>query len=270
MAEIVKNRVIRPSSRDEKSKSYKIDTKAVSAKDELIVNISHESKSFEKSFRFAGIDVANKKSISFRVYDFGNSIDITWSGTVPIKTEKNNIKEKMKKSFEKGDSAVIPNTEHGKSSFDPISDSNSKILILGTMPGDKSIELNEYYAHSGNRFWKIIAEITENDIPRNYDDKKKLLLKSQIAIWDVVYKAERKGSLDIEIKKEVPNNLNKFIKEHKKLKIIVFNGKKSETLFNKYFKRETDIKYISLPSTSPANTRLSYDKLCKIWSEIIK
>lgn len=84
MAEITRNRTIRPSTRLETSKSYKIDTKAVSHGDTLVVNIDHESKSFRKTYKFNGSDVTHKDSISFRVNDFGTSIDISWSGAAPF------------------------------------------------------------------------------------------------------------------------------------------------------------------------------------------
>lgn len=83
MGEIIRNRTIRPSSRLESSKNYKVDTKIVSRNDTLIVNIDHESKSFKKTYIFSGVDVAQKDSISFRVKDFGNSLDISWSGAQP-------------------------------------------------------------------------------------------------------------------------------------------------------------------------------------------
>lgn len=86
MAEITRNRTIRPSTRLEKSKSYKIDTKTVSRGDILVVNIDHETKSFRKSYKFNGSDVAHKDSISFRVNDYGTTIDISWSGATPIGT----------------------------------------------------------------------------------------------------------------------------------------------------------------------------------------
>ena len=86
MTEIIRNRTIRPSTRLEKSKSYKIDTKTVSRDDILVVNIDHETKAFCKSYKFNGSDVAYKDSISFRVNDYGTSIDISWSGATPIGT----------------------------------------------------------------------------------------------------------------------------------------------------------------------------------------
>jgi hypoxanthine-DNA glycosylase len=162
-----------------------------------------------------------------------------------------------------------PNSTHIKTSFDPISNADTTILILGTMPGDKSLELGEYYGHSRNRFWKIISIITKNELPLTYFNKKELLLKSKIGIWDVAHKANRKGSLDNAIEDEEPNDLENFIKEHKNLKVIGFNGAKSETLFDKYFDRKSDLKYISLQSTSPANTGIDFDKICKFWRQIL-
>jgi hypoxanthine-DNA glycosylase len=158
---------------------------------------------------------------------------------------------------------------HTKTSFDPISNADTTILILGTMPGDKSLELDEYYGHSRNRFWKIISTITSNYLPLTYSDKKALLLKSKIGIWDVAHKANRKGSLDSAIENEEPNDLDSFISSHKNLKVIGFNGTKSQSLFDKYFDRKSGIKYIALPSTSPANTGIDFDNICKQWRLIL-
>ncbi len=273
MTEITRNRTIRPSTRLEKSKSYKIDTKVVTRGDILVVNIDHESKPFRKTFKFNGSDIAHKNSISFRVNDFGTSIDISWSGATPIgtgttkaTTPSTTSKRLINKVVEKTSSE--PKTTHAKTSFDPISNADTQILILGTMPGDKSLELGEYYGHSRNRFWKIISTITNNELPQTYADKKVLLLKTRIGIWDVAHKANRKGSLDSAIEDEEPNNLNSFIAKHKNLKVICFNGAKSEALHDKYFDRISEIKYISLPSTSPANTGIDFDSICKKWKQI--
>jgi len=274
MTEITRNRTIRPSTRLEKSKSYKIDTKTVTRGDILVVNIDHETKPFRKTFKFNGSDVAHKDSISFRVNDFGTSIDISWSGATPIGTTTSKAitpSTTLKPVTNKLADKVVtkPISTHIKKSFDPISNADTTILVLGTMPGDKSLELGEYYGHSRNRFWKIISTITNNDLPLSYSDKKELLLKLEIGIWDVAHKANRKGSLDSAIEDEEPNDLDNFIAKHKKLKVICFNGTKSETLFDKYFDRKSGLKYISLPSTSPANTGIDFDNICKLWRQIL-
>lgn len=270
MAEIIRNRTIRPSTRLEKSKNYKIDTKTVSHNDILIVNIDHETKPFSKLYKFKGSDVAHKNSISFRVIDFGTSIDVSWSGVIPIEgtlSKTTTPKLLARKTMDKVPLKSI--SLNSKSSFEPISNVETTILILGTLPGDKSLELGEYYGHPRNRFWKVISTITNNEIPLTYSDKKRLLLKSKIGIWDVAHKADRKGSLDSAIEYEEPNDLENFIAQHKSLKIIVFNGKKSEVLFNKYFNRKNNLEYISLPSTSPANTGIDFDEICKLWRQLV-
>lgn len=161
------------------------------------------------------------------------------------------------------------NSIHTKKSFDPISKTDTTVLILGSMPGDKSLELGEYYGHSRNRFWEIISTITNSDFPETYADKQSLLFKSKIGVWDIVHKANRKGSLDTAIEDEIPNDLDDFITKHKHLKVIGFNGKKSEALYDKYFARSPNIKYISLPSTSPANAGISFEGICERWREVL-
>ncbi len=160
-------------------------------------------------------------------------------------------------------------THYTKSSFTPISDSSTTILILGSLPGDKSLELAEYYGHPKNRFWKIISAITDNEIPITYSEKKLLLLNNKIGVWDVVHKANRKGSLDSAIEDVEPNDLNSFIASHRNLKVIGFNGQKAEALFIKFFKINTALKYISLPSSSPANAGITFENLSKVWEQIL-
>jgi len=274
MTEITRNRTIRPSTRLEKSKSYKIDTKTVSRGDILVVNIDHETKPFIKTFKFNGSDVAHKDSISFRVNNFGTSIDISWSGATPIGTvaSKTITPPTTSKPLTSKlvDKVVSKSLSTGiKTSFDPVSNDETTILVLGTMPGDKSLELGEYYGHSRNRFWKIISTITKNSLPLTYPDKKELLLKSKIGIWDIVHRANRKGSLDNAILDEEPNDIDNFIERHKNLKIIGFNGAKSKALFDKYFDEKNDLIYISLPSTSPANTGIDFDSICKLWRQLL-
>ena len=88
------------------------------------------------------------------------------------------------------------------SSFNPIIDEQSKILILGSVPGVKSLEQQEYYAHPQNKFWTIIFELLDEEFTLNYDLKLNILKQNKIALWDVIDSCERKGSLDSEIKNE--------------------------------------------------------------------
>lgn len=156
-----------------------------------------------------------------------------------------------------------------KTSFAPIADINIKILILGTLPGEKSLEMQLYYAHPRNRFWRVIAEITSSKLPNDYSEKLELLQQNKIGVWDVVQSAKRIGSLDTNILEEVPNDLDNFIENHPNLKVIAFNGSKSNKLFDKYFTRKPELKYLSLPSTSPANATFTFERLCEKWREIL-
>ncbi len=137
------------------------------------------------------------------------------------------------------------------------------------MPGDTSLKYSEYYAHSRNRFWKIIATITNAEIPNTYEQKKDLLRKNKIGLWDVAARANRKGSLDTSMSNEIPNDLENFINMHKHLRVIALNGAKADTLFNNFFSRKPNITYFSLPSTSPANTRYNFEVICSSWKQIL-
>lgn len=156
--------------------------------------------------------------------------------------------------------------ENFKTSFPPISNADTEVLILGTLPGDKSLKSGEYFAHPRNRFWRIISVITNNPVPQEYQEKLDLLNRTGIGVWNVLHKAHRKGSLDTAIQNAVPNDIPGFIAQHKKLKVIGFDGLKAEALFDKYFTRRSDLTYISLPGCSPANARFNLEALCEKWS----
>ena len=89
---------------------------------------------------------------------------------------------------------------------------NPKFLVLGTLPGDKSLKLKQYYSKSSNRFWKVVSALSSHDVvPDFYEDRKKLLEVARIALWDVYKKANRKGALDNNIKNAEINNLNEIL-----------------------------------------------------------
>lgn len=163
--------------------------------------------------------------------------------------------------------AAVP--ANRKSSFPPLSDSETRILILGTLPGDRSLEVGEYYGHPRNRFWRVVSTITASELPATWPDKRALLLRSKIGLWDVAHRASREGSLDSAIKNEEPNDIPAFISAHNNLKVIGFNGQKAEALYDRYFDRQAGIRYVSLPGTSPANARATLEGLCERWRGIL-
>ncbi len=153
-------------------------------------------------------------------------------------------------------------------SFPSLSNAKAKVLLLGTMPGEMSLALNEYYGHPRNHFWKLLAAIFEEELPQSYSEKKKMLRRNGIAVWDVLQTCERQGSLDSAIVKEVPNDFTSFLEEHPNIKLIAFNGQKAASFFKKYVKLNVDFKYITLPSTSPANAGKSFDQKLQDWKSI--
>lgn len=162
----------------------------------------------------------------------------------------------------------LPQLMKLKHSFPPYANPDTKVLILGSMPGERSLELNQYYGHPMNRFWRVIAHICGVELPSHYEDRLIMLSQNQIALWDVAAKALREGSLDSAIKDVEPNDIIALIDTLPSLTCIVFNGRKAEQLFIKYFRKNESLTYLSLPSTSPANAGCSIDSLIKQWSAI--
>ncbi|WP_409416325.1 DNA-deoxyinosine glycosylase [Flavobacterium sp. PS2] len=155
-------------------------------------------------------------------------------------------------------------------SFDPISSPNASVLILGTMPGIKSLELGQYYGHKQNNFWKILFTVFNEDSTDVYEAKKEILIKNNIALWDVLKYCDRVGSLDSAIKNEITNDFDTFLKQHPDIKTILFNGQKAAAFFKKYIKVSNDYKLITLPSTSPANAGKSFDSKLNEWKIILE
>lgn len=158
--------------------------------------------------------------------------------------------------------------ERAEHTFEPIFDKNSKILILGSFPSVKSREQSFYYGHPRNRFWQVLSKLTKTELPNTIDEKKSMLLKNNIAIWDVIKSCVIKGSSDSSIKGVEVNDMNAIIKNSNIDKIYA-NGDKAFKLYNKYCKSDIGIEIEKLPSTSPANASYSIEKLIDEW-KIIK
>ena len=152
--------------------------------------------------------------------------------------------------------------------FPPLFDENSEILILGSFPSVKSREQMFFYGHPQNRFWRVLAAVTENEIPQTIEDKKRLLLSSKIALWDVIAECEITGSADSSIKNAVPNDLT-VILDNAAIKKIFVNGKTAEKYYNKYIRDALGLDAVCLPSTSPANAAWTPERLIAEWKRLI-
>lgn len=153
-------------------------------------------------------------------------------------------------------------------SFEASIDNNSQILILGSMPGVKSLDEQQYYAHPQNRFWKLMGKLCNKDNLQelNYNGKLQVLLQHKIALWDVIQSCERNGSLDSNIQNETPNNISDLLKQFPNIKVICLNGNKAYTAFKKYFSEILEeYRCYKLPSTSPANAKYKTEDLYNEW-----
>ncbi len=150
----------------------------------------------------------------------------------------------------------------------PLFNKESKTLILGSFPSVKSRETAFFYGHPQNRFWAVIAEIFGYEKPQTVEEKKKLVLENNLAMWDVIQSCEIEGSADSTISNVTANDLSIII-ENSRVDRIFVNGKTAEKYYNKYTYPKTGIKAVCLPSTSPANAAWSIERLVDAW-KIIK
>ncbi len=152
------------------------------------------------------------------------------------------------------------------SSFAPIAHPSAHILILGSIPGNASLEANQYYAHPRNDFWPIMSTIYEFDATSSYEERQSALKTAGVAVWDVLQTCIRSGSLDSNIQPDsrIPNDFSTFFKHHTDIRLIAFNGSEAERYFRKIVMPTLNIDYVKLlklPSTSPAHTIPFKEKL---------
>ncbi len=153
--------------------------------------------------------------------------------------------------------------------FPPVYDENSEILILGSFPSVKSREMQFFYGHPQNRFWKVLAQVLNETVPQTIPEKKAMLLRHHIALWDVIASCDIAGSSDSSIRNVVPNDLA-YIIGRSRITRIYANGAKSKQLYDKYLAKQLGIEAVQLPSTSPANAAYSVERLLEYWQKIIK
>lgn len=155
-----------------------------------------------------------------------------------------------------------------KHTFDPVVDEESKILILGSFPSVKSRENQFFYGHPQNRFWKVMANVLNWEVPETIEEKKEMLLTNHVAVWDVIASCSIIGSSDMSIKDVVVNDFSRIL-ENSKVEHIYVNGGKAYELYHKYAEKITGMKAVKLPSTSPANAAWNLEKLQKAWKDAI-
>lgn len=149
----------------------------------------------------------------------------------------------------------------------PLYDENCTKLVLGSFPSVKSREAQFFYGHPQNRYWRLLAKLFDEEIPTTIEEKTRLALSHNIAMWDTIHSCTIIGSSDSSIKDVVPNDLS-VILSNSKVDRIFANGATSYNLYQRYIYPITKIKAVKLPSTSPANAAFSIDRLAEQWKII--
>jgi hypoxanthine-DNA glycosylase len=153
--------------------------------------------------------------------------------------------------------------------FPPVTDQHTRLLILGSFPGVASLDVQQYYAHPRNQFWRLVSALIGVDlVSLPYAERLPFLRQHGIGVWDVIANADRKGSLDTNIRNAVDNDLIKLLHTLPALHTIGFNGGTAARTGLKALGEHADnYRIVTLPSSSPAHT-MPYDTKLAAWQEL--
>lgn len=157
-----------------------------------------------------------------------------------------------------------------KTSLAPIADHNSRVLILDTMPGEKSLILQQYYACKSNFFWKVMFKVFKVPNQPDYRLRKQLLFKNGIALWNVLEFGEEKGNGDYAITSETSNDFYTFFQNHPGVTRILFNGNNAAEYYQQHVGYYSGLTTEILPSTSALNTWKSFEEKAEVWAAALK
>lgn len=162
-----------------------------------------------------------------------------------------------------------------KHGLPPIVWPHARILVLGSLPGDESLRKQQYYGNPRNQFWAILSRIYGSEIGTGYAERLAFLERRGIALWDVIERAERRGSLDSQIRNETPNDFGELFSRLPQLRTIAFNGAKAAAAFTRYVRPQfavtlESIRVHGMPSTSPVPARkfLTLEAKAELWRAI--
>lgn len=155
--------------------------------------------------------------------------------------------------------------EEIKRSFPPVADGRTRVLVLGSLPGEESLARRQYYGNPRNHFWRLMSAVIERDlVPLAYEERLQALLNAGVGLWDTVGAATRRGSLDGAIRMHQLNALADLIATLPALRAIGFNGGKSASLGLRQLEGESRLALLPLPSSSPAYT-LPFEAKREAW-----
>lgn len=157
--------------------------------------------------------------------------------------------------------------------FEPIARDDARVLVLGSIPGEASLAAQQYYANTRNAFWPLMESLFSDATVLEYCDRVELVVRSRVALWDVLSSASREGSLDsaILIDSEFANDIVGFLDSHPQVTHIFFNGAKGESAFKRHIGHQLNPDRVvlkRLPSTSPANAAMSFYEKLAAWRAV--
>jgi hypoxanthine-DNA glycosylase len=157
--------------------------------------------------------------------------------------------------------------------FPPVADASARVLVLGSLPGPVSLRERQYYAQPRNAFWPIMGALFGASVARSYDERLQILIRHGIALWDVCESAHRVGALDAAIHRSsvVPNDIASFLKSHRRVRLVCFNGQTAAQLYRRHVLPTLPaslqaIRCETLPSTSPAYAAMRFEQKLERWS----
>ncbi|MBE7002988.1 MAG: DNA-deoxyinosine glycosylase [Ruminococcaceae bacterium] len=155
-----------------------------------------------------------------------------------------------------------------KHPFPPLYTPDSRVLILGSFPSPRSREEAFFYAHPQNRFWRVLASLFDENVPRSIEEKRALLLRNRVALWDTIESCEVAGASDASITGVAANDLRPIL-EAADIRAIFCNGAASKRWYDRLLREKLGRDAVQLPSTSPANAAWSLERLVEAWGERI-
>lgn len=154
-----------------------------------------------------------------------------------------------------------------KRAFDPVVDAHTRLLILGSLPGDASLAAEQYYAHPRNAFWRLVGEAVGLDLAvLPYPDRLEALKAARVGLWDVIAGAERRGSLDADIRNAETADLKRLLEGLPELKAVAFNGATAARIGRRSLAGVEGLALIDLPSSSPAHAARSHADKAAAWA----
>jgi hypoxanthine-DNA glycosylase len=155
----------------------------------------------------------------------------------------------------------------------PIVDDRTTVLVLGSMPGEVSLRKQQYYGHPRNAFWPIMSELLGFDVRADYPTRLSHVSSAGVGLWDVLRLCDRPGSLDSAIQRDgmEVNDFERLFASHSAITRVFFNGAKADQVFRRMIAPtlHASLEYRRLPSTSPANAAIPYEKKLQAWRAVV-